>query len=196
MTEITIPSGVKNIGEYAFYGTDNLKDVTYLGTETQWNKVRIQAYNEALLSATMHYTNDSNVPDNPSNPDNPGEPDIPSPGAPSEGGDGAGAILLIGGVLAVTAATAIGVVLFVPVERSGNLYLSGEEMANATVQVLKNDTVVAETTADADGHFTIKARRGTYTLRVQGTNARGELVTRYVENFRLPAQDISIGFAG
>ena len=39
-------------------------------------------------------------------------------------------------------------------------------LANADVQLLKNNTVVARTTTDANGSFTLSAKRGKYVLRI------------------------------
>ena len=36
---ITIPSSVTNIGDYAFYGCTGLKDITFIGTQDQWNAI-------------------------------------------------------------------------------------------------------------------------------------------------------------
>ena len=124
-------------------------------------------------------------PGKPDKPDNPGG-DKPSSG----GGDGGGAaIILIGGVAAVAAVA--GVVLMMPVEVSGTVKLADQPVANASVQVLKNGSVTAQTTTDANGHFTVKVKRGGYTLRVQWTDAEGQPVERTVD-FKAPNANLNV----
>ena len=128
----------------------------------------------------------------PGQPDKPGQPDQPDkPGEdePSSGGDGGGAIILIGGVAAVAAVA--GVVLLMPVKVEGTVKLADQPVANATVQVLKGDAVKAETVTDANGHFTVKVKRGGYTLRVQWTDASGQPVTRTVD-FKAPNANLNV----
>jgi len=77
MTELTVPSGVTAIGEWAFGDCDSLAEVTipasvtrigyaafwntsltdvyYGGTEAQWETIKIDDYNEALTKANIHY---------------------------------------------------------------------------------------------------------------------------------------------
>ena len=43
LTSITIPNSVTSIRSYAFGSCDNLKDVFYMGTESQWNVIEIIA---------------------------------------------------------------------------------------------------------------------------------------------------------
>lgn len=124
------------------------------------------------------------APVNPDQPVNPGQPDQPS------SGDGGGAaIILIGGVAAVAAVA--GVVLLMPVKVEGTVKLADQPVANATVQVLKGDAVKAETVTDANGHFTVKVKRGGYTLRVQWTDASGQPVARTVE-FKAPNANLNV----
>ena len=121
--------------------------------------------------------------------DKPGE-DKPGGDQPSSGGDGGGAaIILIGGVAAVAAVA--GVVLMMPVKVEGTVKLADQPVANATVQVLKNGNVAAQTTTDANGHFTVKVKRGGYTLRVQWTDASGQPVTRTVD-FKAPDANLNV----
>ncbi|HBL40068.1 MAG TPA: hypothetical protein DDY98_00240 [Ruminococcaceae bacterium] len=56
LTSITIPSSVMSIGGYAFSGCTGLKDVYYLGTQGQWEKVTIGSSNTSLTNATVHFT--------------------------------------------------------------------------------------------------------------------------------------------
>ena len=124
-------------------------------------------------------------PGQPDKPNQPGQPD-----QPSSGDDGGGAaIILIGGVAAVAAVA--GVVLMMPVKVEGTVKLADQPVANATVQVLKGDTVKAETVTDANGHFTVKVKRGGYTLRVQWTDASGQPVTRTVD-FKAPNGNLNV----
>lgn len=118
------------------------------------------------------------------------DPDQPGGDEPSSGDDGGGAaIILIGGVAAVAAVA--GVVLMMPVKVEGTVKQADQPVANATVQVLKGDAVKAETVTDANGHFTVKVKRGGYTLRVQWTDASGQPVTRTVD-FKAPNANLNV----
>lgn len=118
------------------------------------------------------------------------DPDQPGGDEPSSGDDGGGAaIILIGGVAAVAAVA--GVVLMMPVKVEGTVKMADQPVANATVQVLKNGNVAAQTTTDANGHFTVKVKRGSYTLRVQWTDASGQPVTRTVD-FKAPDANLNV----
>ena len=129
------------------------------------------------------------APVEPGQPDQPGG-DKPGGNQPSSGGDGGGAaIILIGGVAAVAAVA--GVVLLMPVKVEGTVKLADQPVANATVQVLKGDTIKAETVTDANGHFTVEVKRGGYTLRVQWTDASGQPVTRTVD-FKAPNANLNV----
>ena len=128
-------------------------------------------------------------PDKPDQPDQPGG-DKPGGDQPSSGDDGGGAaIILIGGVAAVAAVA--GVALMMPVKVEGTVKLADQPVANATVQVLKDGGVAAQTTTDANGHFTVKVKRGGYTLRVQWTDASGQPVTRTVD-FKAPNANLNV----
>ena len=130
------------------------------------------------------------APVEPGQPDKPNQPDQPGGDQPSSGDDGGGAaIILIGGVAAVAAVA--GVVLMMPVKVEGTVKLADQPVANATVQVLKNGNVAAQTTTDANGHFTVKVKRGGYTLRVQWTDASGQPVTRTVD-FKAPNANLNV----
>ena len=129
-------------------------------------------------------------PGQPDKPNQPDQPDQPGGDKPSSGGgDGGGAIILIGGVAAVAAVA--GVVLLMPVKVEGTVKLADQPVVNATVQVLKGDTIKAETVTDANGHFTVKVRRGGYTLRVQWTDASGQPVARTVD-FKAPNANLNV----
>ncbi len=129
-------------------------------------------------------------PGQPDKPNQPGQPDQPGGDQPSSGDDGGGAaIILIGGVAAVAAVA--GVALMMPVKVEGTVKLADQPVANATVQVLKNGNVAAQTVTDANGHFTVKVKRGGYTLRVQWTDASGQPVTRTVD-FKAPNANLNV----
>lgn len=135
---------------------------------------------------------DPGQPDKPNQPDQPDKPGGDKPGGnqPSSGDDGGGAaIILIGGVAAVAAVA--GVALMMPVKVEGTVKLADQPVANATVQVLKNGNVAAQTTTDANGHFTVKVKRGGYTMRVQWTDASGQPVTRTVD-FKAPNANLNV----
>ena len=146
----------------------------------------------AADAAEMTYVVACAQDDAPVDPDQPDQPDGDKPGGdqPSSGGDGGGAaIILIGGVAAVAAVA--GVVLMMPVKVEGTVKLADQPVANATVQVLKNGNVAAQTTTDANGHFTVKVKRGGYTLRVQWTDVSGQPVTRTVD-FKAPDANLNV----
>ena len=130
------------------------------------------------------------APVEPGQPDKPDQPDQPGGDQPSSGDDGGGAaIILIGGVAAVAAVA--GVALLMPVKVEGTVKLADQPVANATVQVLKNGNVAAQTTTDANGHFTVKVKRGGYTLRVQWTDASGQPAVRTVD-FKAPNANLNV----
>ena len=55
LTSITIGNQVAEIGPSAFISCDNLKDVYYCGSESDWNKISIAEANDQLTAATIHY---------------------------------------------------------------------------------------------------------------------------------------------
>lgn len=128
-------------------------------------------------------------PGQPDKPNQPDQPDQPGGDKPSSDDGGGAAIILIGGVAAVAAVA--GVALMMPVKVEGTVKLADQPVANATVQVLKNGNVAAQTTTDANGHFTVKVKRGGYTLRVQWTDASGQPVTRTVD-FKAPNANLNV----
>lgn len=52
---VYIPSSVTKIDSKAFYQCTGLKDVYYAGSKNQWKKITIEAGNECLTNATIHY---------------------------------------------------------------------------------------------------------------------------------------------
>ncbi|MBR5246614.1 MAG: leucine-rich repeat domain-containing protein [Clostridia bacterium] len=56
LTSVTIPVSVTTIYSTSFYNCDGLKDVYYLGTEKQWNKLSIAVVAGAVFNnATIHF---------------------------------------------------------------------------------------------------------------------------------------------
>lgn len=65
LASITIPDSITSIGESAFEHSTKLTDVYYSGTKKEWENIVIDAYNEPLKNATIHFmgepeTGDSN----------------------------------------------------------------------------------------------------------------------------------------
>ncbi len=54
LTDITLPAGLTAIGRNVFANTA-LTDVWYAGTEASWNRIVMDAGNDPLLQATVHY---------------------------------------------------------------------------------------------------------------------------------------------
>lgn len=61
LTSVTIPNSVDFIDVSAFDLCPNLVDVYYTGTEEQWSALTIYAGNNALLNATIHYSDHEHV---------------------------------------------------------------------------------------------------------------------------------------
>ncbi len=55
LTTISLPLTLTSIQAYAFFNCNNLSDVYYEGTQTQWGSVSIDTGNDALTNATIHY---------------------------------------------------------------------------------------------------------------------------------------------
>lgn len=54
---ITIPNSVTSVGEQAFYWYDNLRSVTYCGTQEQWDAIAKGNFNDPLLNTTIQFHN-------------------------------------------------------------------------------------------------------------------------------------------
>lgn len=52
---VTIPNSVTMIYDYAFGGCTDLKDIYYMGSKQDWEKIVINQGNECLYNATIHY---------------------------------------------------------------------------------------------------------------------------------------------
>lgn len=52
---VVIGSGVTSVGSYAFDGCSALSDVYYSGSESDWNAVTVNANNDPIEGAVMHY---------------------------------------------------------------------------------------------------------------------------------------------
>lgn len=63
LKSITIPKGVTNIGYYAFGDVDNLTDVYYGGTKSQWQATECESGNSALSDSVIHCSDGAVIPD-------------------------------------------------------------------------------------------------------------------------------------
>ena len=91
----------------------------------------------------------------------------PTPGGGSSsgggGGGGGGAAVLIG--VGAAAAITAGVIMMSPVEIKGRVVLADQAaVPGAKISLLREGKVVAQTTADENGSFSLKAKRGSYEL--------------------------------
>ena len=55
LTSVTLPSTVKKIGNYAFYGCSGLRSAYYNGGRNDWNAIAIGANNDSLLAAKLYF---------------------------------------------------------------------------------------------------------------------------------------------
>ncbi len=55
LVNIMIPDSVTTIGASAFKGCESLADIYYTGTAEEWQKITIEADNDGLTQATVHY---------------------------------------------------------------------------------------------------------------------------------------------
>ncbi len=61
LTSVTLSNSVTRIDGGAFKDCTGLKDVYYIGTEQEWNNIKMGTYNEPLLNASIHYNYDMPV---------------------------------------------------------------------------------------------------------------------------------------
>ena len=64
LATVTIPVSVRKIGDSAFFGS-GLKKVIYAGSQAQWKKIAIGAYNDELLSAAKVFKGEAAKKANP-----------------------------------------------------------------------------------------------------------------------------------
>lgn len=126
-------------------------------------------------------------------PVTPGGGDSGSGGSSSGGGgDGGGAAVLIG--VGAAAAITAGVVMMSPVDIKGRVVLADQAaVPGAKISLLREGKVVAQTTADENGSFSLKAKRGSYELTAAYTNADGQLIYKTID-IKAPAKDLTVTF--
>ena len=120
----------------------------------------------------------------------------PTPGGGSSsgggGGGGGGAAVLIG--VGAAAAITAGVIMMSPVEIKGRVVLTDQAaVPGAKISLLREGKVVAQTTADENGSFAFKAKRGSYELTAAYTNADGQLIYKTID-IKAPAKDLTVTF--
>ena len=129
----------------------------------------------------------------PDKPSSPSTPAAPSGGSGDGDGSGAGALLLVGAGAAAAAITA-GVVLSMPVEVQGKAELADHTaLPGAKISLLQDGKVVAQTTADENGSFSLKAKRGSYQLTAAYTDANGQIIHQTID-IKAPAKDLVVTF--
>ena len=116
-----------------------------------------------------------------------------SGGSSSGGGGGGGGAAVLIGVGAAAAITA-GVIMMSPVEIKGRVVLADQTaVSGAKISLLREGKVVAQTTADENGSFSLKAKRGSYGLTAAYTNADGQLIYKTID-IKAPAKDLTVTF--
>jgi len=126
---------------------------------------------------------------------------IPTPGGGSSsggsgggggGGGGGGAAVLIG--VGAAASITAGVIMMSPVDVKGRVVLADQTaVPGAKLSLLREGKVVAQTTADENGSFSLKAKRGSYELTAAYTNADGQLIYKTI-GIKAPAKDLTVTF--
>ena len=119
-------------------------------------------------------------------------------GGGTSGGGGGLIAILVGGVAVIVG----GIIAMLPAKISGKAEQANHTvLANADVQLLKNNTVVARTTTDANGSFTLSAKRSDYVLRitypVTTVNEAGQPITQMVTQdvpVKAPAKGLTLTF--
>ena len=108
------------------------------------------------------------------------------------GGGGGGAAVLIG--VGAAAAITAGVIMMSPVDVKGRVVLADQAaVPGAKISLLREGKVVAQTTADENGSFAFKAKRGSYELTAAYTNADGQLIYKTID-IKAPAKDLTVTF--
>jgi len=140
--------------------------------------------NEKSVRITAEYQNNSTDPT-----------PTPTPGGGSSsggGGGGGGAAVLIG--VGAAAAITAGVIMMSPVEIKGRVVLADQAaVPGAKISLLREGKVVAQTTADENGSFSLKAKRGSYELTAAYTTADGQLIYKTID-IKAPAKDLTVTF--
>lgn len=114
-------------------------------------------------------------------------------GSSSGGGGGGGGAAVLIGVGAAAAITA-GVIMMSPVDVKGRVVLADQAaVPGAKISLLREGKVVAQTTADENGSFSLKAKRGSYELTAAYTNADGQLIYKTI-GIKAPAKDLTVTF--
>ena len=97
------------------------------------------------------------------------------------------------GVGAAAAITA-GVIMMSPVEIKGRVVMTDQAaVPGAKISLLREGKVVAQTTADENGSFSLKAKRGSYELTAAYTTADGQLIYKTID-IKAPAKDLTVTF--
>lgn len=120
---------------------------------------------------------------------------IPTPGGGSSsggGGGGGGSAVLIG--VGAAAAITAGVIMMSPVDVKGRVVLADQAaVPGAKISLLREGKVMAQTTADENGSFSLKAKRGSYELTAAYTTADGQLIYKTID-IKAPAKDLTVTF--
>lgn len=123
---------------------------------------------------------------------------IPTPGGGGSssggggGGGGGGAAVLIG--VGAAAAITAGVIMMSPVDVKGRVVLADQAaVPGAKISLLREGKVVAQTTADENGSFSLKAKRGSYELTAAYATADGQLIYKTID-IEAPAKDLTVTF--
>ena len=117
----------------------------------------------------------------------------PGGGSSSSGGGGGGGAAVLIGVGAAAAITA-GVIMMSPVDIKGHVELADQAaVPGAKISLLREGKVVAQTTADENGSFSLKAKRGSYELTAAYTTADGQLIYKTID-IKAPAKDLTVTF--
>ena len=141
--------------------------------------------NEKSVRITAEYQNNSTDPT-----------PTPTPGGGGSssggGGGGGGAAVLIG--VGAAAAITAGVIMMSPVDVKGRVVLADQAaVPGAKISLLREGKVVAQTTADENGSFSLKAKRGSYELTAAYTTADGQLIYKTID-IKAPAKDLTVTF--